>query len=278
MTEQGGSKGYGTVFSCETGSGAFNVLHSFAGGASEGRYPESGLTLVGSTLYGMTKQGGSKDYGTIFSIGADGNNFSLLHTFTNSGNNGTSPYYGDLVSDGSTLYGMTCGGGSAGGVIFSYDTAGAGYRTLVCLDNYTGRTPYGGLTLSGATLYGMTSNRGAGYDGYGTVFSLMLSLPGDANRDGTVNGTDLNTVLSNYNGSGKDWAHGDFNNDGTVNGTDLNAVLSNYNQSYSLGDGVAVPEPSTLLLFWAWASSASLFALGGGVQAARDEQERISDA
>ena len=55
-------------------------------------------------------------------------------------------------------------------------------------------------------------------------------LPGDANADGTVNGADLNTVLSNYNQTGMDWWHGDFNDDGTVNGTDLNTVLSNYNQ------------------------------------------------
>jgi hypothetical protein len=71
-------------------------------------------------------------------------------------------------------------------------------------------------------------------------------LFGDANGDGTVNGADLNTVLSSYNGTGMDWAHGDFNGDGTVNGSDLNTVLSNYNQS--LGAGAAVPEPSTVLL------------------------------
>jgi hypothetical protein len=94
----------------------------------------------------------------------------------------------------------------------------------------------------------MTSNRGAGYDGYGTVFSVALSGPGDANLDGTVNGSDLNTVLSNYNQAGMDWAHGDFNGDGTVNGSDLNTVLSNYNQSFGLSGGAAVPEPSTLVL------------------------------
>ena len=42
------------------------------------------------------------------------------------------------------------------------------------------------------------------------------------------------------------WAQGDFNGDGTVNGADLNTVLSNYNQS--AGVTAAVPEPSTLLL------------------------------
>lgn len=73
-----------------------------------------------------------------------------------------------------------------------------------------------------------------------------LWLPGDANLDGTVNGADLNIVLSNYNSSGMSWRDGDFGGDGTVNGTDLNTVLSNYNQS--VGVGAAVPEPFTLIL------------------------------
>ena len=42
------------------------------------------------------------------------------------------------------------------------------------------------------------------------------------------------------------WYQGDFDYNGTVNGADLNTVLSNYNQHLSVG--AAVPEPSTLLL------------------------------
>ena len=73
-------------------------------------------------------------------------------------------------------------------------------------------------------------------------------LDGDANGDGTVNGADLNIVLSNFNKtfSGDVWAEGDFYGDGTVNGADLNAVLSNFNQSE--GVGPAVPEPATFAL------------------------------
>jgi hypothetical protein len=76
----------------------------------------------------------------------------------------------------------------------------------------------------------------------------VIYLPGDANRDGTVNGADLNTVLSNYNGTftGDTWALGDFDGNSTVNGADLNTVLSNYNQSSAVG--AAVPEPSGLIL------------------------------
>ena len=60
--------------------------------------------------------------------------------------------------------------------------------------------------------------------------TVKYTLYGDADLNGTVNGADLNTVLSNYNQTGMTWCQGDFNGDGTVNGADLNTVLSNYNQ------------------------------------------------
>ena len=78
------------------------------------------------------------------------------------------------------------------------------------------------------------------------LLTVMYTLCGDADLNGTVTGADLNVVLSNYNKTGMTWSQGDFNYDGTVNGADLNALLSNYNQSVSVGS--AVPEPSTLLL------------------------------
>ena len=55
--------------------------------------------------------------------------------------------------------------------------------------------------------------------------TVAYTLPGDANLDFGVDGTDLNIVLSNYNQTGMTWRQGDFNGDGTVNGTDLNTVL-----------------------------------------------------
>jgi hypothetical protein len=49
-----------------------------------------------------------------------------------------------------------------------------------------------------------------------------------------VNGTDLNTLLSNYGRTGMDWTQGDFNGDGSVNGADFNIVLSQYNESVGI--------------------------------------------
>jgi probable HAF family extracellular repeat protein len=106
-----------------------------------------------------------------------------------------------------------------------------------------------GINATGQ-IVGVAAQLGGGSINHREAFLLTPALPGDANLDKTVDGTDLNAVLSNYNqtvSSGiAGWKLGDFNGDGTVDGTDLNAVLSNYNQHVS--SGAAVPEPSTLLL------------------------------
>lgn len=94
---------------------------------------------------------------------------------------------------------------------------------------------------------------------YGYDYS---TLAGDANCDGTTDATDLNTVLSFYNQTDKNWATGDFNKDGTTDATDLNTVLSFYNRTNDIVVGSnltlsSVPEPSSLAMV------ATLAALAG---------------
>lgn len=77
--------------------------------------------------------------------------------------------------------------------------------------------------------------------GQGQVVA-QYALLGDTNLDGTVNLTDLLSMLNNYGLSGRDWADGDTNYDGTVNLTDLLALLNNYGES-----GGSVTAASALL-------------------------------
>jgi uncharacterized repeat protein (TIGR03803 family) len=67
-TFYGGSSNKGTVFSIDTDGSNFNVLHSFEGGINDGDGPWGGLSLVDSTLYGMTVYGGSANDGVLYSI------------------------------------------------------------------------------------------------------------------------------------------------------------------------------------------------------------------
>jgi hypothetical protein len=54
-------------------------------------------------------------------------------------------------------------------------------------------------------------------------------LAGDANRDGSVNFSDLLALAANYNLAGRTFSQGDFNYDGTVNFNDLLILASRYN-------------------------------------------------
>jgi uncharacterized repeat protein (TIGR03803 family) len=130
MTRQGGDSNRGTVFKMNTSGAGYTNLHEFAGGASDGREPYGSLTLSGSTLYGMTANGGDSDRGTVFQINTDGTGFSLLHEFASGDSNERWPY-GSLMLDGSTLYGMTANGGDSDrGTVFQINTNGTGFSLL----------------------------------------------------------------------------------------------------------------------------------------------------
>ena len=134
---------------------------------------------------------------------------------------------------------MLSGGGvdvQAGELVFDY-TGGSDPAATIGADIKSG-------LIHSST---KTAKYGLGWADNATTdhVTVMYTLYGDANLDGTVNGADLNVVLSDFNKTGMTWSQGDFDYNETVNGADLNAVLSNFNQHLSVA---AVPEPSTLVL------------------------------
>jgi uncharacterized repeat protein (TIGR03803 family) len=95
-------------------------LHSFGSTTGDGTGPRGDLLLSGSTLYGMTANGGSSALGTMFGIGTDGTGYAVMHSFAGGAADGASPQ-GSLILSGSTLFGMTYAGGSANlGTVFSF--------------------------------------------------------------------------------------------------------------------------------------------------------------
>jgi uncharacterized repeat protein (TIGR03803 family) len=94
----------------------FTTLASFNG--ADGAYPVyTTMTLSGSTLYGMTRNGGAYGDGNIFSLPLAGGTPTNLFSFN--GTNGELPY-GSLTLGGSTLYGMTeYGGANNDGTVFA---------------------------------------------------------------------------------------------------------------------------------------------------------------
>jgi ELWxxDGT repeat protein len=66
-------------------------------------------------------------------------------------------------------------------------------------------------------------------------------LAGDANRDRSVNFSDLLILAANYGQSSRTFSQGDFNYDGSVNFTDLLLLASRYNQTLA---GAELPSTS----------------------------------
>ena len=67
-TTGGGIDSHGTVFSINGTGTKELVLHSFAGGSSDGQDPVASLVDLSGTLYGTTESGGTHGGGTVFSI------------------------------------------------------------------------------------------------------------------------------------------------------------------------------------------------------------------
>ncbi len=118
-TYWGGASYEGTVFKLAPSRDGWkeNVLHSFGGGA-DGAYPYAALHRARTgVLYGTTTLGGANSAGTVFEVTHANGAWSerVLHSFGASGD-GAYPYGGLVEQDGgTTLYGATAGGGSAGG-------------------------------------------------------------------------------------------------------------------------------------------------------------------
>jgi gliding motility-associated-like protein len=199
MTWEGGANNMGRVFRILPDGTGYQGLLDFAG-AANGSYPGSSLyyDYDDGVLYGMTSQGGTNGFGTVFKINPNGSGYTQLHDFA-TGADGREPY-GAVISDGTYLYGLTYSGGTSGnGTIFRIEPDGTNYSKLHDFAGAsTGIHPYTTLALHGSSLYGVTND-----DGSTNNFGMMFKI----NRDGsgftkliaffgTSNGSDSDATLS----------------------------------------------------------------------------------
>jgi uncharacterized repeat protein (TIGR03803 family) len=166
----GGSNNLGTLFKINLDGNGFQILHHFRGGANDGSRPYNvKLVQSGSTFYGTTEDGGSREMGAVFRMETDGTGFGLLHSFTG-GDQGRKPF-GSLILSGSTLYGLTSDEDTGtDGTIYSIQTNGADFRVLHRFQGSDGRDPCGSLWLEDGIAYGMTSAGGS--NNLGVIFAL----------------------------------------------------------------------------------------------------------
>src|SRR5256885_2372616 len=120
-THFGGLSDSGTVFRM-TPAGAVTMLHLFAGGPSDGAYPDGLIQTSDGNLDGTTSAGGGAfGHGTVFHV-TGGGDVTLLHSFNST--DGSSPLAGLMRTSGGHLYGTTFAGGTSGsGVVFHISLA-----------------------------------------------------------------------------------------------------------------------------------------------------------
>lgn len=182
-TYGGGSANLGTVFKMKTDGTGFAILHSFAGGASDGTNPYAALTWDSTdNVYGATYGGGSSDGGIIFKMKTDGTGFTILHSFGGGASDGKNPMAAPLLDSAGNLYGTTRFGGSANqGTVFTLKTDGSAFTLLHGFGGYPsdGGQPVTELILDSAgKLYGTTWFGGSANEG--TVFTLAIDGTGYA--------------------------------------------------------------------------------------------------
>jgi uncharacterized repeat protein (TIGR03803 family) len=175
MTYGGGTLNLGTIFKVDA-SGTETVLHSFAGGATDGALPVGGLILdKAGNLYGAVQTGGVSGLGVVIKL-SKGGKFKVLHSFAGGASDGEYPYYTTLhMNTKGNLYGVTFEGGTNGlGVVYELTKGG----NEILLYSFAGGTADGcypvGAPVSDAegNLYGTTNACGPNQKGAGAVWKL----------------------------------------------------------------------------------------------------------
>ena len=171
MTNKGGTRGYGVIFSFDPAISAYAKLRDLGSHENGTNVTSSLLQASDGKLYGMSSFGGNNDAGVLFSFDPSSSVYKKLLDF-DVYPNGSIPYGSVIQAKDGKLYGMTTYGGSGGGgVIFSYDISSSTYNVL---KNFGGDHPYGNLVqASDGKLYGMSSiGQGAGSFAVGDIFSF----------------------------------------------------------------------------------------------------------
>src|SRR5580658_1118643 len=194
-TAGGGTYGQGMVFSLSppaTPGAAWTqtVLWNF-GAYGDGTQPTNVVIGPGGVLYGTACNGGTSDYGTVFSLNppaSPGGSWTetALWNFAG-GNDGIQPCNGVILGSGGVLYGTTFQGGSTRlGIAFSLTppSAPGSPWTETILHTFTGGDQgaypsYGGLAMGRhGALYGLAAE---GFFAVGCVFELRPpASPGGA--------------------------------------------------------------------------------------------------
>jgi uncharacterized repeat protein (TIGR03803 family) len=188
VTPRGGVNDNGTVYQLDPSTGTLTQIHVFSGSGSldaNDQPNDDGANPIGQLLaasdgkiYGVTRQGGHGNNGTIYSIDPKTSAFTVLHHFdaysdiTGHNSDGSDASAGVIEGRDGSFYGVTCyGGTNAAGTAFRFDRSTSKLTTLVPFQS-SQRCPSGRLLqASDGNLYGTTTGDNAAP----VIFRLSLT-------------------------------------------------------------------------------------------------------
>jgi uncharacterized repeat protein (TIGR03803 family) len=177
-TGGGGTSNYGTVFKM-TPSGTVTILHAFAGGTTDGVYPQASLIqATDGNFYGTTLEGGAEGPGTVFKITPSGTE-TILHSFTGGTTDGSEPSAALIQAADGNFYGTTYDGGiDNDGTVFKMTSGGTITILHAFRGGLDGASPLAALIqATGGDFYGTTTNgtTASGINDAGTIFQMTSS-------------------------------------------------------------------------------------------------------
>jgi uncharacterized repeat protein (TIGR03803 family) len=194
----------GVIYALSTNGNDFRVLHAF-GNPGDGFGGSTSPTLVGDTLYGMTRWGGNGT-GTIYSYDTISGRYMRLRSFAQDGRDGSYPLGTLTAGEDGFLYGLTWQGGKNDmGTLFRIRPDGTAFGTLHHFSGSSqGKYPYDSPVMDGShQLYGTTLGAYANdpsdlgvifkYDLANIAYSVLHRFTGKDGDSGKPNG---NIVLS----------------------------------------------------------------------------------
>ncbi|HET7817708.1 MAG TPA: choice-of-anchor tandem repeat GloVer-containing protein, partial [Bacteroidia bacterium] len=170
VTHSGGSYNMGVLFQYNPSTSAYTKKEDFNGAAIGNNPYGSLMQAANGKLYGITRFGGTFNYGVIFQYDIQASSCINLFDFDGlaSGRNS----YGSLIqADDGKLYGMTYSGGESGvyGTLFQYNLDEDYFTKKLDFGAPNGKNPFGSLTAANdGMFYGMTYS--GGVNGTGVFF------------------------------------------------------------------------------------------------------------
>lgn len=258
-----GSNPHVDLWRYNQGAGTWDFESTIANPGAADNLLATAIDISGNTMAVSARQEdieGTANAGAVYVYQYADESWTLQQTIENPSPNISDEFGYDVAIEGNRL---AIGAprddtnGSNAGLAYLFERSGS---TWTLDETYSPETPEAGkwfgeiVDLSADVLLAGGPGRSTDPIGNGDAFWFDLDslpvvpdIPGDANRDGIVNGLDATILAANWLGGGNlSWGEGDFNGDGVVNETDAAIMAANWQTSPSAS--ASVPEPGSLAL------------------------------